>query len=212
MDIGNKIASQLLGTVLFIVSLSTALPAAAAERDGESSERVRLYLGGSTGLSKMKNGNSVFTGAQTQDTNDIGYKAFLGLEFVPHGAMEISVIDFGEFSALDSGFPLYAPTYETQGVNIGFVGGGDLNSFISAHIKLGLFAWRVKVGGTNTAGVPLSLEETGVDFSWGLGTQFNMGRFVALRLEYEQFGGVGEQATTGQTDLQLISASLLFRL
>jgi opacity protein-like surface antigen len=207
MDIRNKVASQLLGTVFFIVALGMATPAAA-----DSDERVRLYLGGGVGFTKMKNGEDVFGQADAKDTEDTGYKAFLGLEFVPNGALEISVLNLGEFSATDSASPLYNAKFETMGVNIGFVGGGDLNSFISAHVKLGLFAWRVETKGASVTGVPFSDKETGVDFSWGLGTQFNLGRFVAMRLEFEQFLQAGAQQITGESDVQLISASLLFRL
>lgn len=207
MDISKRVMSQLLGTVFFVVtSLSMAAPAFA-----EDDERVRLYLGGGVGFSKMKNGEDVFTGASNKDLQDTGYKAFLGLEFVPNGAMEISVIDLGDFGATHVTNPVYAPTLKVQGVNVGFVGGGDINSFISAHVRFGVFGWRMKFGGTSSSGVPLNEKETGVDLSWGLGTQFNFGRFVALRLEYEQFTDIGE-LNTGETDLQLISTSLLFRL
>lgn len=211
MDISKKVASQLLGTIFFVLALCTATPATA-----ESDERVRLYLGAGGGFTNLKNAEDVFnTGgvsASTQDRNDTGVKAFLGIEFVPHGAMEISVFDFGKFSASDAASPLYNENFEALGANIGFVGGGDINSFISAHVKLGLFAWRVKSEGTDAAGTGFSNKETGADFSWGFGTQFNFGRFVAMRIELEQFMNAGEDLVTGRSDLQFISASVLFRL
>jgi opacity protein-like surface antigen len=44
----------------------------------------------------------------------------------------------------------------------------------------------------------------------GVGAQFNFTKQVGARLEWEKFSDVGDDATTGQSDLELISISVIF--
>ena len=55
------------------------------------------------------------------------------------------------------------------------------------------------------------LSETGFDPMFGIGGSFNITEKIGVRVEYEKFLDVGDENVTGQSDVDLISASLVFR-
>jgi opacity protein-like surface antigen len=56
-----------------------------------------------------------------------------------------------------------------------------------------------------------SASETGFDPMFGIGGAYNVTDKLAVRIEYEKFLDVGDESTTGQSDVDLLSASLVFR-
>jgi hypothetical protein len=62
-------------------------------------------------------------------------------------------------------------------------------------------------GGTATA----SESESGVSGLLGAGVSINFGRKIALRAEYERHFDVGDEDTTGTSDIDMFSASMVFR-
>jgi hypothetical protein len=45
----------------------------------------------------------------------------------------------------------------------------------------------------------------------GLGTAVHLGQHVSLRLEYQRFGAVGDEDTTGESHVDLFNAGFLIR-
>ena len=46
---------------------------------------------------------------------------------------------------------------------------------------------------------------------FGLGASADIAKNFAVRVEWERFLNVGDKDTTGQSDIDLVSASLVFR-
>lgn len=213
----GKAGLSTMGLVALVAAMAPVAPVAAEERGfGQAEERVRVYLGAAGGATKMKDPQAVFLGdSSLSDTKDTGYKAFIGVEIQPHAAIELSYIDFGKFKiedplGLTTGFPFF-DEWKARAVGLAYVGGVSVNKFVSFHLKLGGLFWKVEDSGTFN-GVAFANDESGTSFSFGAGTQFNFGRWVAARLEYEIYTDVGDARLTGRSDIELISASLLFRI
>lgn len=210
MNLGKE-SSRLVVYLLLAALLGSASSALGAETGTiESQERVRGYLGAGGGVVKMKNGNDVFALAIAPDTTGTGSKAFIGIEIEPHSAIELAYIDFGKFTNANATLS-YNDTWEAKAVNLGYVGGASINKNLSFHFRIGAFYWKVEDKFT-LLGAASSSVERGTDMSFGLGMQINFGRWVAARIELEQFMDLGDNRTTGQSSLQLISANLLFRI
>jgi OOP family OmpA-OmpF porin len=61
------------------------------------------------------------------------------------------------------------------------------------------------------AGASNNVGDTDVAWSLGLGGQYNLSKSVGLRVEWERYFKVGDQDTTGETDVDLISAGVVFK-
>lgn len=206
----GKAGLSFLG-LMSLPAMWLAAPAAAAERGyGQEEERVRVYVGGTLGGTKLKEPLSVFGDSSPQsDVSDFGYKGFVGIELEPHSSIEFAYIDFGTFN---SDQPLVPFTGEWTGraINISYVGGAAFNKWVTFNFRVGGQYWKVEDEGTNVSG-PFQSDESGASLSFGLGFQFNFGRWVSTRLDYEFFSNIGNDIT-GSSDIELISASLMFRI
>ncbi len=149
----------------------------------------------------------------TADDSDTGIKIFAGFQFVPEIAVEVAYVDLGEASITGNDFTLGATriTFETSGVNVAAVASLPMNETFAFTAKGGLFLWNVDETAFSNVFGPGSLSESGTSFMVGLGGTINLARQVALRLEWEGFFDVGDENTTGQSDLDLLSAGILIR-
>jgi OOP family OmpA-OmpF porin len=149
----------------------------------------------------------------TSDDNDTGFKVFAGFEFAPEIAVEAAYVDLGEasISGQDTGFVGATRfTFETSGVNVAAVASLPMSNTFAFNAKAGLFLWNLDATATDATGSS-TLGESGTDFMVGLGGTINFAPQVALRLEWEGFFDVGDEFTTGTSDLDLLSAGLLIR-
>jgi len=53
--------------------------------------------------------------------------------------------------------------------------------------------------------------DTDVAWSLGLGAQYNLSKSVGLRAEWERYFDVGDADSTGEMDVDLISAGVVFK-
>ena len=75
--------------------------------------------------------------------------------------------------------------------------------------KLGFFRWdlesRATVGGDSG-----SLDDDGTDFTFGIGARYSLNENFAIRAEWELFNELGDEDTTGESDVNLLSAGVVF--
>ena len=145
------------------------------------------------------------------DDTDSGWKLFAGNKFSPNAAVEFGYLDLGEakMSGTDSIFGAVSLGWETTGFNVAFVGFLPVGNSVNLLGKFGLFMWDQDVNASINS-LSGSSSESGTDMMFGLGASFDIGQTTAIRIEWERFMDVGEN-DTGQSDIDLLSASLVFR-
>ena len=91
------------------------------------------------------------------------------------------------------------------------VGTIPLNQYFEVYGKVGAFFWDVNQSCTGTCTFS-SQTETGVDLTYGLGAQVNFSKLVAARAQYQRYKDVGNEATTGKRDVNILSLGIVFKL
>lgn len=147
----------------------------------------------------------------TDDTGS-GWKLFAGNQFSPNAAIEFGYLDLGEakMSGTDSVLGITSLSWEASGFNVALVGFLPVGNTVNLLGKVGLFLWDMDVSASSSSLGSGSSSDSGADLMFGLGASFDIGKTTVVRIEWEQFMDVGED-DTGQSDIDLLSASLVFR-
>jgi OOP family OmpA-OmpF porin len=147
------------------------------------------------------------------DDTDTGWKLFVGNQFSPNAAVEFGYLDLGEakMSGNDSFLGVTSLSWEASGFNVALVGFLPTGNTVNLLGKVGLFLWDMDFSGNSSVFGPDSLSESGTDLMFGFGASFDIGKTTAVRIEWERFTDVGDENETGQSDVDLLSASLVFR-
>lgn len=188
------------------VALATALTAAAPAL----AQNTGFYAGGALGQAKAKDACSGITGigfAGGCDDKDTAWKIFGGYQFNPNLGVELGYVDLGNFTA--NGTVLGAPvsgSVEAKGFELVGVGSIPFTQQLSGYAKAGAFRWDVDT--STTVG---SVGDKGTDFTYGLGLKYDFTRNIAGRLEFQRYNNVGETSTTGQSDVNLWTAGVMFK-
>lgn len=170
------------------------------------------YAGVGAGQSSMRDETEALLGTSFDDT-DTGWKVFGGylflptVTFEPNAGIELGYVDFGRFTGTAPGV---SDNWEATGINLSLVGVLPLEYQFSLLAKIGATRWDVDNRFTSPLGSG-SPSETGTDFSFGVGAQYDFTEQVGTRLEWERFRKVGDENITGQSDLDLLSLSVLFQ-
>jgi OOP family OmpA-OmpF porin len=183
--------------LLLVGGLVLAGPARADEATG-------FYLGGSIGQSEIKDACEGLTDC---DDSDTAWKAFAGYSFNQYFAVEGGYIDFGEASGTDAGITGSA---EAWGVTAHAVGSIPIFQGFSLIGRIGAVYWDAEASATS-GGTTLTESDDGISLAYGAGVQWMFGRNFGLRAEYEVFDGIGDDSTTGESDIHVISAGIVFK-
>jgi OOP family OmpA-OmpF porin len=146
------------------------------------------------------------------DDKDNAFKVFGGFQVNPNVAVEVAYLDLGEASLSGTDTLL-----GTADLRLG-VSGFNIAALLSAPIgerfkllgKAGIFLWDMDIDANSSLIGPGSLSESGNAFMFGLGGAMELDR-VGVRLEWERFVDVGEEDVTGQSDVDLVSASIYIK-
>lgn len=159
------------------------------------------YVGFGAGQSSLVDEGDVAPGGNIDDA-DMGWKLFGGYSFHPNLAVEFGYLDLGQFDG-EGGL---TGSWEATGINVSALGVWPLANQFSLLGKIGATRWDVD---NNLGG--LSASDNGTDLSYGIGAQYDFTPQIAGRFEWERFGDVGDEGSTGQSDLDLLSASIAYR-
>jgi OOP family OmpA-OmpF porin len=148
----------------------------------------------------------------SSDDTDTGWKLFVGNRFSPNAAVEFGYLNFGEakINGTDSFFGSAGATIESSGFNMALVGFLPIGKSVNLIGKVGLFRWDLDASVSTSIGAGDS-SESGIDPMFGIGASFDLGKDTAVRIEWERFTDVGDENETGKSDVDLLSASLVFR-
>jgi len=171
-----------------------------------------FYVGGGIGLAEARsicNTNWLPAGTTLGgcDKKDQGWKIYGGYQFTPHWGAEVGYLDFGKQRwGVAVGGAVQA-TAEAEATAWQFVGTGTLPIVPGFGIigKLGLYRSDIDVRGGG-----FSANGSSTDYTLGVGGQWNWGRNLSMRVEWERFNNGGNN-TTGHSDFDMLSVSAMFR-
>jgi OOP family OmpA-OmpF porin len=151
------------------------------------------------------------------DKSSSGYKLQVGYQFNPNFAIEGGYADLGKYKYDFSANGLRGQMdVKASGIGISALGMLPLDESITGFLKLGTIHAKVKnnLQITNTiTGASVSAAESASSWSTvlGIGGNFKLAQNMDLRVEYEKFYKLGEQDTTGEGDVRLISLGVSYK-
>jgi opacity protein-like surface antigen len=196
---------------VFFVSILLFASAARAQSNGG-------YLGLGVGSSYATFNSADFSlglpqVVESADRTSVGGKAFAGYRF-KNLSGEIAYIDLGKFTyAYDGGASGSAAIdYKVTGFAASAIVACPLAMDFYVFGRLGAFASTAK---TSLGGSGLAAGSSGTAsrtaLYYGIGIHYDFAGGISGRLEYENFGEVGDSNNTGRVKVSLTSVSLLLR-
>jgi len=166
-----------------------------------------FYAGIGAGHSDQKDACDDISGSC--DETDLGWKIFGGYQFNSNFSAEAGYVDLGETDAdtVISGISISAEA-EVTGFFLAGIAAWPINDSFSIYGKLGAIYWDVDTKASG-GGISVSEDESGTDFLFGIGAQYNFTNNFGVRAEWERFNDVGN-SDTDESDIDLISASLVY--
>ncbi len=185
-----------------------------------------FYVGLSFGQSKVSIDDSdvpTVGGATatsiSKDETDSGFKLYGGYRFTRNFALEGGWADLGSFRATRNvtapAVGSFTAEIESSGPYIDAVGIIPLQQF-ALFGKLGAMYAKTEATLSTTGavilapGIPRSVDDSELEFKFGLGASYSFTRNFAIRAEYERFFDVGS-SDTAEGDIDLISIGIVFR-
>jgi OOP family OmpA-OmpF porin len=183
------------------------------------------YAVGAVGQAKMKD-----TGQQAMDQSliDIGatglvskvdanyntaYKLQLGYRVSPYAAIEAGYVDLGKYTyqATFVGGDAYAES-RASGLTLALVGSCPIGERFSVFAKVG--AINAKTSNKSTLeGIPnytgTTADSTDMKANFGVGASYNFSKSFGVRVEWERFNKLGNNNTTGESNVDLMTIGLI---
>ena len=199
--------NKLVASLIAISGLVAGVPAAQAQDTG-------FYAGIGVGRSDLKD---ACTGVTIPcDDTDTGWKLFGGYQFNKYLGAELGYVDLGRATARGTllGVAVSA-TAKAKGWEFLGVGTLPIADKFSAYGKAGLFRWDLDVSATGVvpgfAPVAVSTSDKGTDFTFGIGLKYDFTKSIGARVEWQRYKDIGNDATTGKSDVDLLSVGVVFK-
>jgi OmpA-OmpF porin, OOP family len=180
---------------LGMAALAAALGAAAPAHAQESAPTNNFYAGLTFGQAHWRPG--CLNGATCDDTNT-ALRVFAGFQLNRIFSVEAGYHNLGKASSPSSSVKGHA----WEAVGLAF---WPLAGALSVYGKLGVF--RTKIEGSGSL---VTSHETNYGPTFGVGTQYELNRNLALRGEWQSYPGVGG-STVPKSDINVISLGALWR-
>lgn len=135
------------------------------------------------------------------DDSDTANKLFAGYRLNRNLALEAGYADLGRVRFSGPGGSI---DFESSGVEIMGVGIAPLGPRFWLYAKAGIFFWDLDVSA-------VGLSESGTELTYGLGAGFDFTQNFSGRIEYQIYPDIGDDFTTGTTDISVLGANLILR-
>jgi len=159
-----------------------------------------------------------FGSTTTVDESDIGFKFYGGYQFNKNFAVEAGYTDFGKFAShsviTSGGSGTGDGEWRAYSIDFSALGMLPVGNQFSLFGRAGLSFWNLDFSFTaiGPGGIGIASESTsGVSPLLGAGAIFRFTPQLALRAEFERHFSVGDNNTSGESDIDLISLALQFR-
>ncbi|MGH6894453.1 MAG: outer membrane beta-barrel protein, partial [Dongiaceae bacterium] len=120
---------------------------------------------------------------------------------------ELSYTDLGEVTASGGGA---TASIEAKGFDLVGVGTYPINPQFDVYGKLGFFRWDLDASASGPGG-SIALSESGTDLTFGFGVKYNFTKNVGMRVQWQQYNDIGNEATTGTSDVDVIGVGVVVK-
>jgi OOP family OmpA-OmpF porin len=224
--IGSK---KLFRSKLLVQSL-TALVLAGSSIAAMAADTGSWYAGIGIGSSKANDMGTAaefdaglladygITATTTIDESDTSWKLFAGYKFNENFAVEGSYADLGEATF---GSIVTAPTtgsvsasWGAKAWSIAAVGILPVTDQLEVFGKIGGHFSNVDLSATGSGGgstVTVSRDDDGYGLLLGVGASYSLTKNIAVRAEWERYKDVGDENTTGKSDVDMMSVGIQYK-
>lgn len=159
------------------------------------------YIGLGYGLASARDACDGVPAGIRCDDEDAAVKLLAGYRFNRNFALEAAYSELGE--ARFSG-PGGTVDFESSAFEIVAVGIAPLGPQWWLYGKAGVFFWNLDVS-------LVDRRESGTELTYGLGVGVDLFQSAALRIEYQAYPDIGDDATTGTSDVTVLGVNLIVR-
>lgn len=159
--------------------------------------------------------------SSTQTSSKNGYKLQLGYQLHENFAVEGGYVNLGD-TEYNANYTYRTPTIQTgtasrtakiSGFNVALLGSHPINEDISVFAKAGGFYAQVKTD-SSSAGAAPGLGNGDVNKTrWrglmGVGANYRIDEDFGIRAEFERYNKLGDKASVGTIDINLMSVGLI---
>lgn len=206
------------------IGAAMAITLAAAVPRAHAADLPSWYVGLNGGQSDLRTqGGGVddafasqgFTTSSSIDKHATAWSLDAGLQLNRWFALEAQYVDFGKF---DFSSDVSAPAPDTvggrfkaYGAGVNVVGILPLPEGFSLYGKAGVLRSKAELEANSTALTPVaSTSRSRTGGMWGLGASYDITKNWAAKVEWDRYLKVGEAATTGRADIDLVMAGVKF--
>jgi len=206
----EQVIKMILAAALMVVLGIIAAPAAMAQKTSG------FYIGGGGGtasyldLSNVCNNRLPAAGVPVDscDNRGVAWKGFAGYQFIRYFGVELGYYDFGKGTIKTaSGGQV---DFKARGPYAGIVVTAPMTDRLSFIGRVGALRWSTKLNADANSGFP-GASDNGINGSFGVGLEYMFTDTFGMRGEFERFVTVGDDATTGQTNINVWTVSGLVR-
>jgi OOP family OmpA-OmpF porin len=193
--------------VMIASFIGAAIALTSATAFAQARSDAGWYLGASFGQSEVDIEGCDLAGV-TCDEKDTAWRILGGYRINRNFAIELGFHQFGDASASGPGGNL---NFEANAFELVGLGAFPLGNEFSIYGKAGLYRGETKVTGSTFLTGPVDIKETNTDLTYGIGAQYDVNRQLGIRLEWQRYTNMGDNATIGESDVDVMSVGLVFR-
>jgi len=209
----------LIAGALLSASLLAPPHASAADKTATGEKTAGFYVGGGVGQAKYMQFSDTCgligrAGGAVSDCDNKGFafKGFGGYQFVRYFGVEVGYADFGRARAKVSSPGVGDVDFKTRAVFLDGVVTVPIIDRLSFLAKAGVVRWNTKLNVAANTGLAVpSQSESGLSGMYGAGFEYMFSNSFGMRAEYEIYENMGDDNTTGETHIHMISVSGLMR-
>jgi opacity protein-like surface antigen len=187
------------------------------------------YIGGGVGTTRADFVRSDFTAlapgaTYTAEDDDVSGRLFGGYRVAPNFAVEVGLASLGSYRhRYSAGGDIAVVDYDASALTVAAAGNLPIAGGFSLNGRVGIAftaaELRERRNDNSLASVPFCPDSwwysdctsQSTNLYWGLGAQFDVTRNWGLRIDYDNYGEVGEEFETGRADIETVSVSFLWR-
>ena len=169
-----------------------------------------------SGLTGTVNTPAGFT-SHTSD-NDMGYRLSGGYQFNQYWGAEVGYVDFGQgeinLTQNSPGTDTLSAKVKAHGFVFAGTGTYPFNDTWSGFLRFGAIDGHVENDLSGTGGLAIltgTTSSTDWKVTWGLGVNWLVASNWTVRAGWDQYSSLGNQNTTGEHDVNLLSIGAVYR-
>ncbi|MDH3318833.1 MAG: outer membrane beta-barrel protein [Betaproteobacteria bacterium] len=206
--------------------LAAAALAALLASGQAAAQNSGWYMGGGPGSAKAAFTRGDFTslgsGTYSVDDSDVAPRVFGGYRIAPNWGVEFGVASLGRYKhRFTSGSNYAVYHYDASAATVAMAANLPVAGGVSMNGRLGVAftAAQLRLASNNGLATPRTCitvffddcTSTSTNLYWGLGAQFDIDPRWGIRLDYDNYGEVGDEFETGRAKIETWSANVLFR-